>query len=70
MTLSLDANNRYGYMMSKVLPTSELNLINLEKFDLNRYNNNSSKNCVLEVYLGNSEELPELHNHCLLLQVK
>ena len=33
----LDANNLYGYVMSKFLSTSEFKWIDLKEFDLNRY---------------------------------
>ena len=45
----LDANNLYGYAMSKFLPASGFKCIDLKEFDLNKYTNNSSKGCVLEV---------------------
>ena len=43
----LDRNNLYGYAMSKFLPTSGFKGIDPEDFDLNKYNSNSSKGCVL-----------------------
>ena len=58
----LDANNLYGYTMSKFLPTSGFKWIDLEEFDLNNYTNNSSKGCVLEVDFEYPKELRELHN--------
>ena len=58
----LDANNVYGYAMSKFLPTSGFKWIDIKQFDLNKYNSNSSKGCVLEVDLENPEQLPELDN--------
>ena len=44
----LDANNLYGYVMSKFLPTSIFKslrglIIDPKEFDLNKYNSNSSK---------------------------
>ena len=48
--------------MSKFLPTSGLKLIDPKDFDLNEYNSNSSKWCVLEVDLEYPEELYQLHN--------
>ena len=37
----LDANNLYGYPMSKFLPTSELKRIDPKESDLNNYIDNS-----------------------------
>ena len=47
----LDANNLYGYTMSKFLPTGEFKQIDAKQFDLNKYTNNKSNGCVLEVDL-------------------
>ena len=58
----LDANNLYGYAMSKFLTTSGSKWIDPKEFDLNKYTNNSSKGCVLEVDLEYPKELHELHN--------
>ena len=58
----LDANNLYGYVMSKFLPTSGFKWIDPEMFDLNKYTSNSSKGCVLEVDSEYRKELRELHN--------
>ena len=58
----LDANNLYGYAMSKFLPTSGFKWIDPKKFNLNKYTSNSSKCCVLEVVLQYSKELRESHN--------
>ena len=44
----LEANNLYGYAMSKFLPRSEFKWVDLKEFDLNKYSTNSSKGCVLE----------------------
>ena len=44
-------NNLYGYAMSKFLPTRGFKWIDPKEFDLNKYNSNSSKGCVLEVDL-------------------
>ena len=37
-------------------------MVNPKEFDLNKYTNNSSKGCVLEVDLEYPKELHELHN--------
>ena len=58
----LDANNLYGYAMSKFLLTSGFKWIDPKEFDLNKYTSNSSKGCVLEVDLEYRKELQELHN--------
>ena len=58
----LDANNFYGYAMSKFFPTSGFKWIDPKEFDLNKYTSNSSKGCVLEVDLEYPKELQELHN--------
>ena len=56
----LDANNLYGYGMSKFLPKSGFKWIDPK--NLNKYTSNSSKGCVLEVDLEYPKELLELHN--------
>ena len=58
----LDANNLYGYAISKFLPTSGLKWIDPKDSDLNKYRSNSSKGYVLEVYLEYPKELRELPN--------
>ena len=58
----LEANNLYGYAMSKFLPTSGFKWIDLKDFDSNKYSSNSSKGCVLEIDLEYPKELCELHN--------
>ena len=54
--ISLDANNLYGYAMSKFLPISGFKWIDPEEFDLNKYTSNSLEGCVLEVDLEYSKE--------------
>ena len=39
----LDADNLYGYAMSKFISTSESKCIDPKEFDLNKYTSNSSK---------------------------
>ena len=58
----LDANNFYGYAMSKFLPTSGSKWIDLKEFDLNKYTSNGSKRCVFEADLEYPKGLRELHN--------
>ena len=58
----LDANNLYGYAMSKSLSTSGFKWLDPKEFDLNKYTSNSSKGCVLEVDLKCPKELCKLHN--------
>ena len=53
----LYANNLYGYAMSRFLPTSEWKWTDPKEFDLNKYNGNNSKGCVLD---GDFEYLKEL----------
>ena len=58
----LEASNLYGYAMSKFLPTSEFKWIDPESLYSNKYSNNSSRGCVLEIDLGYPKKLRELHN--------
>ena len=62
----LDANNLYGYAMSKFLPTSGFKWIDSKEFDLNKYTSNSSKECVHEVDLEYPKELHTLRDDCPL----
>ena len=48
-TTYLDANNLYGYAMSKYLPKDGFKGIN--QFDLNKYTSNSLRGCVSEADL-------------------
>ena len=41
----LDANNLYGYSISKFLPKSGFKWMEPKQFDLNKYTSNSSKGC-------------------------
>ena len=45
----LDTNSLCDYAMSKVLPASRFKWNDPKKFNLNKYSNNSSTGCVLEV---------------------
>ena len=58
----LDANDLYGYAMSKFLQTSEFEWIDSKDFDSNKYSRNCSEGFVLEVDLKYSKELRELNN--------
>ena len=58
----LDANNLYGYAMSKFLSTSRFKWMDLEEFHLNKYANNNSKGYVLEDDLEYTKELQKLRN--------
>ena len=53
--INLDANNLYGFSMSKFLPTSGFKWIDPNEFDVNKYTSNSWKECVLEFDLEFSE---------------
>ena len=59
----LNANNLYGFAMSKFLPTSSFKWIDPKEFDLNICTSNSSKGCVLEVNLEYQKKLQELRNN-------
>ena len=48
--------------MPKFLSISGFKWIDPKEFDLNKYTSNSSKGCVLKVYLEYPKELRELHN--------
>ena len=52
----------HGYTASKFLLTSGFKWIDPKEFDLNKYTNNSSKGCVLEIDLEYPKELHELHS--------
>ena len=58
----LDANNFYGYTMSKFLPIRGFKWLDPKEFDLSKYTSNRSKGCVLEVDLEYPKQLMELHN--------
>ena len=53
----LDANNLYGYAMSKFLPTRRFKWIDTKEFYLKKYISNSSEGGVLEVDLEYPKEL-------------
>ena len=61
--LYLKTNNLYGHAMSKFLATSGFKWLDLKEFDLNKYNSDNSKGCVLKVDFEYPKELRELYNH-------
>ena len=52
-----------GIVMSKFLPKGGFKWVDHKEFELNKYTNNSSKGCVLEVDFKYPKELRELHNN-------
>ena len=58
----LDANNIYGYAMSKFLPTRGFKQIDPKDVELNKHTRNSSKGSVLETDFEYPKELRELHS--------
>ena len=58
----LDANNLYGYPMSKFISTSGFKWINPKEFGLNKSTSNSSNGFVLEVELEYRKKIRELRN--------
>ena len=59
--VSLDANNLYGYAMSKFFSNKWIQWINPKEFDLNNHTSNSLKGCALEVNPEYPKGLRELH---------
>ena len=55
-------HNLYGYAMSKSLPMGRFEWVDPVKFNLDIYDDNSCRGCVLEVDLEYLKELHELHN--------
>ena len=60
-SIYLDTNNFYHYVMSKFLATCGFKWIVPNEFDLNKYNSNSSKDCVLKIDIKYLKQLSELH---------
>ena len=61
----LDANNLYGWAMSKFLPTSGFKWLsqkNIENINLGKYTDESKKGLILEVDFEYPKELHDLHN--------
>ena len=50
--IDLEANNLYGYGMSKFLPTSGFKLMDTKKFDLNKYTSKFLKDVFSKVILN------------------
>ena len=61
-TIYLDANNLYGYAISKFPPSSGFKSIDLKGFGFNKYTSSSSKGYALKVDLEYPKKLRELHN--------
>uniref|UniRef100_A0A2S2NAY5 DNA-directed DNA polymerase n=1 Tax=Schizaphis graminum TaxID=13262 RepID=A0A2S2NAY5_SCHGA len=59
----LDANNLYGWSMSKYLPTGDFKWVdNLDNFDIINISDKSPKGYILEVDLSYPKELHDLHS--------
>ena len=61
----LDANNLYGHSMSQYLPTGSFRWMTqkqIDKIDLTKYKEDSTKGLILEVDLEYPKELHDLHN--------
>lgn len=58
----MNKNNFYGYVMSKSLPTSNFNCSDSTKFNLDKYDDDSLRGCVLGVDLEYLKELLKLYN--------
>ena len=61
----LDANNLYGWAMSKHLPTGYFKWMSkkkIDKLDLAKYKDDSKRGLILEVDLEYPQELHDLHN--------
>ena len=58
----LDANNLYGYAMSKFFPTSAFKWIDPKEIDMNKYTSISLKRWVFQADLQYPEELLKLCN--------
>ena len=61
----LDANNLYGWAMSRMLPTGFFRFLNedeISNFNLNRIEANSSTGYILEVSLTYPPEIHDAHN--------
>ena len=64
-TMYLDANNLYGWAMSKYLPTGGFKWLTekqINKINLADYKDDSKKGLILEVDLEYPEELHDIHN--------
>ena len=59
----LDKNDFCCYAMTKSLPKGRFKLFHLVKFNLDKYDDNSFRCCVLEIEFEYPKELQELHNN-------
>ena len=69
----LDANNLYGWAMSKKLPVNGFKWIDNNETDeefIKNYNENNNKGYILEVDVRYLERLHELHSDLLFLPVR
>ena len=60
LIIFLNANNLYGFAMSKFLPTNSFKWIDPKEFDLNKYTSNSSKGCILKVNLEYQKKITRI----------
>ena len=61
----LDANNLYGWSMSRLLPQKNFNFVadhDIQNFDVNTVSEDADKGYILEVNLQYPEELHDLHS--------
>ena len=62
----LDANNLYGWATSQYLPYGEFQCLynkEIDRFDVNSVEENSSNGYILEIDFEHPDELHELHNN-------
>ena len=64
-TMSLHANNLYGWAMSQYLPTGGFKWLTakeINKIDLAKYKEDSKKGLILDVNMEYPQKLHDLHN--------